>query len=778
MTPRQAAHVPGASYRLQLNAGFTFRDAREAVAYLDRLGVTDLYLSPVFAVRSGSAHGYDIVDPTRVSPVLGGRRGLERLAGELRRRGMCLLLDIVPNHMAASPENTWWRDVLRRGRRSPYAHVFDIDWARSRDGGLTYRRFFDIDDLAGVRVEDPLVFEATHHLIFDLLDARIATGVRIDHIDGLHDPLAYLRRLRRRAGAETYVVVEKILTGDEPLPREWPVAGTTGYDFTNTVGGLFVHRDGLAALGEAYRRFTGEAASLPEAVYESKRRVLHELFAREIDALASDLCAVAARDAPALRLLDEEARDALEEVIARLPVYRTYIRDAPVSSRDRAYIERALREARERVRPAVLASLRRLLLLRFPSRLPVRRRRAWLRYVMRWQQLTGAATAKGVEDTALYLYNRLLSLNEVGVDPNAPGPLALDAFHARMRRRLARWPYTMNATATHDTKRGEDARMRIAALSELPDEWPRALRRWRRANRALKTRIGRRLAPDANEEWLLYQALLGAWPLEERELPEFRRRFEQYVTKALREAKRHTSWRAPDAAYERAVIQFVRGALRNDAFLRDFLPFQQRLAFHGAVNSLAQLTIKTGAPGLPDMYQGIELWDLSLVDPDNRRPVDLALRSRLLEEIDRRASRDRPALVRELLAGWEDGRIKLYVTAQALRFRRERRELFANGEYVPLYASGPARDHVVAFARRASSQWAFVAAPRLVAAMTTAGRFPTGDVWGADAIRLPRGAPSDWRDALTGERVVATRSRLALREIFAHLPVALLAGEG
>ena len=778
MTPQQAAHVPGATYRLQLNAGFTFRDAREAVAYLDRLGVTDVYLSPVFAARSGSTHGYDIVDPTRVSPVLGGRRGLERLAAELRRREMGLLLDIVPNHMAASPENAWWRDVLRRGRRSPYAPVFDIDWARSRDGGLTYRRFFDIDDLVGVRVEDRQVFDTTHRLVFDLLDARTATGLRIDHIDGLHDPLAYLRRLRRCAGAETYVVVEKILTGGEPLPSGWPVAGTTGYDFTNTVGGLFVHPDGLAALGETYLRFTGEAASLPEVVYESKQRVLRDLFAREIDVLASDLCALAAYDAPALRLSSEEARDALEEVIARLPVYRTYIRAAPVSSRDRAYIERALREARARLRPAVLAFLRRLLLLRLPSSLPLRRRSAWLRYVMHWQQLTGSATAKGVEDTALYVYNRLVSLNEVGVDPGAPGPLALDAFHARMRRRLVRWPHTMNATATHDTKRGEDARMRIAALSELPDEWSRALRRWSRANHALKTRVGRRLAPDANEESLLYQALLSAWPLDERELPAFRRRFEQYVTKSLREAKRHTSWRAPDAPYERAVIAFVRAALRNDAFLRDFLPFQRRLAFHGAVNSLAQLAIKIGAPGLPDMYQGTELWDLSFVDPDNRRAVDFTLRSRLLDEIARRAARDRLALARELLAGWEDGRIKLYVTAQSLRLRRERRDLFANGAYVPLYASGPARDQVVAFARRAGSQWALVAAPRLVAATTPTGAFPTGDVWGAEAIRLPRGAPSRWRDGLTGERVVATRSRLALRELFAHLPVALLSGEG
>ncbi|MEX2157827.1 MAG: alpha-amylase family glycosyl hydrolase, partial [Dehalococcoidia bacterium] len=509
---RPQANVPAATYRLQLNREQTFADARALVDYLDALGITHLYVSPVSQARPGSAHGYDVVDPTRVNAELGGRRGLERLAAALRSRGMGLVIDTVPNHMAVAPENRWWQDVVRRGRASPYARFFDIDWRRSEGGDLVYRRFFNIDDLAGVRVEDAEVFDATQRLAIELARDGIASGLRIDHIDGLRDPLAYLRKLRRRAGAQTFLVVEKVLTGDEPLPKDWPVAGTTGYDFMNIVNGLFVNRGGLQKLDETYRRLTRDDASLPEVTYESKRYVLRELFAREMDALAHELCVLARHDAPSLRLAQEEAREAIEEVIAALGAYRTYTRDATVAERDRRYIERALRRARrrsERVRGATFAFLRRVLLLRIDA---ARRRSDWLRFVMRWQQYTGPATAKGLEDTALYRYNRLISLSEVGADPEAPGPLSIPRFHEAMRDRLARWPHTMNATATHDTKRGEDARMRIDALSELPDEWSRLVRRWSRTNRALKQRVEGRVVPDANEELLIYQALAGAWP--------------------------------------------------------------------------------------------------------------------------------------------------------------------------------------------------------------------------------------------------------------------------
>lgn len=772
MAPPQA-NVPAATYRLQLNREQTFADARALVDYLDALGITHLYVSPVSQARPGSTHGYDVVDPTRVNAELGGRRGLERLAAGLRSRGMGLVIDTVPNHMAIAPENRWWQDVLRRGCASPYARFFDIDWRRSKEGDLVYRRFFNIDDLVGVRVEDAKVFDETQRLAIELVRDGIASGLRIDHIDGLRDPLAYLRKLRRRAGTTIFLLVEKVLTGDEPLPEDWPVAGTTGYDFTNIINGLFVDPGGLQKLDEMYRRLAHDDALLAEVTYDSKRYVMRELFAREMDALADELCALAQHDAPSLRLAQEEAREAIENVIAALGVYRTYTRGAPVAERDLRYIERALRRARrrnERVRGATFRFLRRVLLLRIDD---PRRRSDWLRFVLRWQQYTGPATAKGVEDTALYRYNRLISLNEVGADPEAPGSLSIARFHEAMRDRLARWPHTMNATATHDTKRGEDARMRIDALSELPDEWSRLVRRWSRANRALKKRVEGRVAPDANEELLIYQALIGAWPAVERELDSLPERFELYLRKALREAKRNATWLAPNEAYEAAVLSFAQALLRDDTFLSDFVPFQRKVARLGATNSLSQLAIKLGAPGLPDFYQGAELWDLSLVDPDNRRPVDFALRRRMLEGLDRRAARDRVALVQELLERWEDGAIKMYVTAQALRFRRERQALFARGEYVPLHATGRARDHVVAFARRAGTQWALVAAPRLAGPIAHDG-FPVGEAWGDGTLRLPREAPSRWRNVLTGEEIAAHRHALPLRDVFAHLAVALL----
>lgn len=938
-----ALRAPVATYRVQFHRGFGFENARALIPYLHKLGITDLYASPLFPARRGSTHGYDVTDPTRLNPELGSQEEFELVVKELKRHGMELLLDIVPNHMAASPENPWWMDLLEEGPGSRYAHYFDIDWApvergvadhivlpilggpygsalenqelvlgldgdgfhiryyelrlplaphsyrsilahrihtleealgtrhpafrslsnlidaiqrlplatdrvwaaerhRTKEGikqrlwhlylahpeirnfvdenltilngtkgdprsfdlldqllidqvyrlgdwrvvreRINYRRFFDVSDLIGVRVEDPEVFEATHGFILELIAGGKVAGLRADHVDGLEDPLGYLCRLQSRI-APFYLLVEKILVGDEQLPPEWPVSGTTGYGFLNAVNGVFVDRRGIKTLDSVYRRFTGAAVDFQDVVYQQKRRVMEELFPGEVRSLGKGLSRLAAQDRHARDLFPRMLSRALVEVTAFLPVYRTYIRGFDVAPRDRRYIERAVTEATRRNSPlgtSVFEFLRRLLLLEFPPSLTTEQRRAWLRFVRRWQQLTGSIMAKGLEDTALYIYNRLLSLNEVGGDPAAQ--VSVEDFHRHNLATRMRWPYTLNATSTHDTKRSEDVRARINVLSELPEAWTKCLSRWSRWNRSMKRQLRRQPVPGPNEEVLLYQTLVGAWPLRKDELPAFRERLKAYIVRAAKEAKVHTSWIDPDAKYEAALVGFVEAILKpsnRNRFLPDFVQFQGEIAFYGAFNALAQVLLKIASPGVPDCYQGTELWDFSLVDPDNRRPVDFATRARLLEELDRRETAERTRLMTDLLRRWDDGRLKLYVTAKALRFRRSQRDLFLAGEYLPLSASGKGREHVCAFARRQGAAWVVVAVPRLLTKLVRTGVFPCGGrVWGGDRLILPKEAPRVWRNVLTGETMqgalAAGRRVLPLKRIFEHFPVALLSG--
>jgi len=617
----------------------------------------------------------------------------------------------------------------------------------------------------------------------------------VDHVDGLYDPADYLRRLqeslRRQAPAssraEFYVLVEKILSGEEALPEDWPVAGTTGYDFLNTLNQLFVDARGAKALTALYRRFTGAADRFADVVYASKKLVMASLFPGEMRTLAGLLNRLADADLVARDLPRQELEAALGEVTASFPVYRTYTRAFAVSTADRGAILAALEDARRRS-PGVGAGsfdfLRRLLLLEGLHTLPAAEKEARLGFVRRWQQFTGPIMAKGFEDTALYAYNRLVSLNEVGGEPASEG-LSLDAFHQRLRERRERWPATLNATATHDTKRGEDVRARLSVLSELPAEWRACVGRWSRWNRKKKRRVNGKPVPDANEEYLLYQTLLGAWPLEAKEVAGLRERLQTYMVKAAREAKVHTRWRQVNAAHEKALEEFVAAILKpsgKNNSLRDFWRFQKTIAFYGALNGLAQVLLKTAAPGVPDFYQGAELWDFRLVDPDNRRPVDFQRRVRLLEELQKEeADKGAPALVPELLEGWEDGRLKLYLSWKALHFRRAHPELFLQGDYLPLYAAGRNRESVCAFARRRGNEWALLAAPRLVTRLVAVGEFPLGKkVWGGGVLPLPRGAPARWRNVLTGETVAAVflrgKKSLPLARVFERFPVALLAG--
>jgi (1->4)-alpha-D-glucan 1-alpha-D-glucosylmutase len=660
---------------------------------------------------------------------------------------------------------------------------------------MNYRRFFDINDLISVRVEDARVFEATHGLIFKLIKAGNVTGLRADHIDGLYDPLEYFQRLQASIAPEAqtqeipprfYVVVEKILIGDEALPEDWPVHGTTGYEFIKAVNMLFVDSRGIRTLDRVYTRFTGTGGAFQDVVYHRKKQVIEALFMGEVRSLGYHLGLLADQDRRARNITSKERLQVLVEAMACLPVYRTYIRDFEVAPQDRFYIERAVEEAKRRnpsLGAPIFEFLRRVLLLDFPASLSNDAREACLWFVRRWQQFTGPIMAKGLEDTSLYVYNRLISLNEVGGDPAARG-LSVEAFHRHNVASGTRWPYTMNATSTHDTKRSEDVRARINVLSELPGEWAKRLRMWSHWNRPQKRQVNGKPVPDPNEEMLLYQTLIGAWPLVKKEVPAFRKRLKAYMIKAAKEAKVHTSWIDPNADYEQALVAFVDSILKasnRNKFLPDFLRFQKQTAFYGAFNALAQVLLKLASPGVPDFYQGTELWDFSLVDPDNRRPVDFTKRARFLQDLKRREKKSLLPLIAELLRRWEDGRLKLFVTAKALDFRRTQRELFLEGDYLPIRVLGRRKQHICAFARRKGEKWAVVAAPRLLTRLVRVGKLPVGErTWGTDRLILPRGAPERWLNIFTGETLKVSsasgRKVLPLKSVFQHLPVALLSG--
>jgi (1->4)-alpha-D-glucan 1-alpha-D-glucosylmutase len=659
---------------------------------------------------------------------------------------------------------------------------------------INYRRFFSVNDLIGLRVEDPQVFEASHNLMFNLVrDGRIS-GLRIDHVDGLFDPGGYLRRLQDRlaevkkapsAGEkEFYVVVEKILAEEESLPQEWPVAGTTGYDFLDRVNGLFVEPRGLKHLKQIYARFTHSEETLSDVVYDKKTMVMETLFGGEVEALGHQLAVLAEQDRQARDVSKNDLQSTLKEVIAGLPCYRTYIRTFEVSPQDQAFLEQGLGAARREdpgLNPLALDFVRRVLFLDFPPNLPEDQKKEWLHFVMRWQQFTGPIMAKGMEDTALYVYNPLVSLNEVGESLEA---VSLEDLHHYNQQRLLFWPYGLNATSTHDTKRSEDVRTRIHVLSEIPDTWEACLKRWSAQNESNKTLVRGLAVPDRNQEYFLYQTLIGAWPLLAGEMADFAERIKAYVIKAAREAKVHTRWIATNQEHESALTAFVGAILDetgNNEFLKDFQEFHSSIAPCGALNSLSQVLLKIASPGVPDFYQGMELWDFSLVDPDNRREVDFKERAQLLRDIKRQEAKAPESLIQELLRTWKNGALKLYITYKALNFRKAHLPLFLQGDYLPLETRGPNGKHVVAFARRLEDSWAVVAAARFFTGILKAGELSCGpEVWKQHILALPPEAPGDWINLFTGEKMASfqrQRSRaLPLDRLFRNLPVALLQG--
>ncbi|MGE3805457.1 MAG: malto-oligosyltrehalose synthase, partial [Gemmataceae bacterium] len=984
--------IPRATYRLQFHKGFTFRDAEAIAPYLNELGISDVYASPILRARPGSGHGYDICDHSMLNPELGTEDDFNALSAALKKQRLGLILDTVPNHMGIGPTNGWWMDVLENGPASIYAAHFDIDWhpanpsldnkvlipvledqygkvlesskirlaheegafflyyyehklpvaprtystileqrlpqldeelgednehvqelrsiltalsylpaaietspekiaernrekevikrriatllaaspeiATALEGAVTdingklgepdsfdaldalldsqsyrpafwrvateeinYRRFFDINELAAICVERPEVFQSTHELFFRLLAEGKANGLRIDHPDGLWDPTSYFRdlqksyvieRARQQLGGQSvpdnfdqeaaasfeqrlahgeyeknwplYVVAEKILSQDEALPREWAVYGTSGYDYLIQANSLFVAGDSRDAFDRIYKQFVGTKLDFHTLIRNTKKMIMLVTMASEINALSHQLDRIAERNRRFRDFTLNSLTFAIREIIASMRVYRTYITGPNnVSLRDRLFVESAVAEAKKlnpRTAGTVFDFICDSLLLRNIDDLRDEDRQRLVDWAMKFQQVTGPVMAKGVEDTAFYVYNRLSSLNEVGGEPDCFG-ITVEHFHDMNVARFDSWPHSMLASSTHDTKRSEDVRARLNVLAEVPDEWQAALARWGQLNAAKKDMADDVPAPDRNDEYLLYQTLLGAWPTEPVEpavFGEFRERIAAYMQKAINEAKVHTSWINPNHDYNAAVRSFVERLLPDDPedmFRKDVAAFQRRLAYFGYFNALSQVVLKLTCPGVPDVYQGTELWDFSLVDPDNRRPVDYGRRRALLSALRQRIERSGKKLVplvQEMLASMTDGRIKLYTLYRLLQLRRERQPFFAEASYHPLEVTGARREHVCAFARVLGDLAMIVMVPRLPLRLTNGNeRPPLGpEVWGDTAVLLPEELDGGraFSHLFTGENLTATAGRLSVAAALGQFPVALLEGYG
>jgi (1->4)-alpha-D-glucan 1-alpha-D-glucosylmutase len=941
--------IPRATYRVQFNKDFTFRHAEALVPYLDTLGISHLYASPILMAAPGSMHGYDICDPTRLNPELGTPQDFESLVASLKARNMGMVIDIVPNHMGIASEcNLWWNDVLENGQNSPYAETFDIDWnptmhelrgkvllpilgdqygnvleagnlvlgyahgafhltygerqlpiaphtyalilsalpdrLKSEDAQtlrsllgeleqgsdvsaqkyrlaalsqassafrqaletalaeingsvgdpqtfdvldellgqqyyrlaywrvageeINYRRFFDVNTMAAIRTELPAVFDATHDLIFQMFADGQVDGLRIDHPDGLWDPAGYFRQLHEAAvlrivlkqlsseltpqlqtelqqliaawfeqhssdqgfPSVVYVVAEKILSETEPLPLEWAVDGTTGYDFMNMVNSLLLDDASEARLSRVFADFTGRAAAFSQLEYASKKKTMQESLAGEINLLARRLTRISEGNRHTRDFTLNSLRNALREVVACLSIYRTYITGVEtVSERDVQFVEAAIAEAKRR-NPRMDGSIFDFiqdtwLLRKFDGYTEAEQTRL-VDFVMRLQQITPPVMAKSVEDTLFYIYNRLVSVNEVGGNPTVFG-MTPQEFGAANAERCRLWSNAMLATSTHDTKRSEDVRARINVLSELVDEWQAALENWARINVEHKQMLSSGPAPSANDEYLLYQTLLGTYQPDA--LEGYADRIVAYMAKAIKEAKVSTSWTDVNEAYDDAVEQFVRAVLESGQFIEAFLPLQRRVAYFGRFNSLAQTLLKLTCPGVPDTYRGTEVWDYSLVDPDNRRPVDYDHIRDMLGSLE--PSRDLATRVEDLLANSEDGRIKLFVIRTVLQVRRENPRLFTSAPYQPLEAGTP---HVCAFTRIDGEKGVLVIVPRLIATlMDGAEKPPVGDVWGEAALSLPDElAGLRCANSFTGEMVTLER-QMPISALLSRFPVGL-----
>jgi (1->4)-alpha-D-glucan 1-alpha-D-glucosylmutase len=691
--------------------------------------------------------------------------------------------------------------------------VFRLSFWQVSTEEINYRRFFDINSLAAIRTEDKDVFESAHRLVLRHISDGRVTGLRVDHPDGLYNPGEYFRHLQRECAqsiltsgdagldreeaisilnaysfnpSETpfYIIGEKILMEDESIPDDWPVCGTTGYAFMNSVGNLFVDTRNKSSITSAYNTFLGHKSNFTRTLYERKKQIMEIFMSSEINVLGNRLDIISESRRHTRDFTLNSLTDAIVETIACFPVYRTYISENRLDERDAHYIEQAITMAKmlaREITPWVFDFLNDVLTLNYPEDMDTEQKTSWLEFTMKFQQITGPIMAKGFEDTVFYCYNRLVSLNEVGGNPESFG-FPVSAFHAQNSDKAKRWPHTLNTTSTHDSKRSEDARARISVISELPDEWREATRLWRRLGRPLKRRLQGLLAPDSNDEYMLYQNLLGIWPLSEgrAELESVRDRMKNYFIKALRESKTHTSWLNINAEYEEAAAAFVSGILDSEEFLSSFIPLARKIAWYGILNSLSQTILKITSPGVPDFYQGTELWNLRLVDPDNRAQVDYEHAQKTLECLKQAETRGLRNLARSLCDTMKDGRIKLFLTYRALNFRRKEKDLYMSGVYIPLQSKGRAGDSIVGFMRRLGDSSAITVAPRLLAGLVPNDNLPLGDVWEDTWLMLPEECTGQtYKDVLTGNTLEARHRNglpaLHIPDVLRNFPVALLA---
>jgi len=979
-----------------VNKQFKFKDITGIIPYLSELGISAVYLSPYLQAKSGSLHGYDIINYNAINPEIGSSNDHDHMVDVLKKHNMGNILDFVPNHMGVSG-NLWWHDVLENGPSSPYSGFFDIDWTpvkaelnqkvllpvledlygkvlengfisiafnkgsffinyrdhkfpvdpktyayilqlcleelKSSDGDgdkhlielqsiitacnnlpdrnetdiehynerkrekevikrrlndlysnssrikkalqtvlkeingipgnnesydylhrflesqvyrlsfwrvageeINYRRFFDINELVAVTMENFSVFEAAHKMVLQLLASGKISGLRIDHVDGLFLPAAYLKRLQKYYFIETclflassqlkigdydpsilktdllerlgprnigtkpasdtlkslYIVVEKILGDKETIRSNWPVEGTTGYEFACSLNGIYINKKNATAISNIYKTFTGNNQSFHNIVYDCKNLVLRTSMASELNMLAHHLNRISESSRLYRDLTLNNLRDVIREVIACFPVYRTYI-DAfsdSIDENDRSVINIAVAEAKKRnatLSPVLFDFLKSTLLLQYPtgcSQVDIAEQRL---FVMRFQQFTGPVMAKGMEDTSFYVYNPLISLNDVGGNPHRIGN-SVEDFHKQNINRLRTMPNSLIATSTHDSKRGEDVRARINLLSEIPQEWKNILQRWNRINRDKKKETGQEQIPDRNEEYYLYQTILGSYPLNTASMNHeaYTGRIQRHMQKALREAKVHTSWISPNTDYEEGVTRFIASILNpapENLFLNEMESFQKFISHCGVYNSLSQHVLKLFSPGIPDIYQGNETFVFNLTDPDNRRPVDFPKRISLFKQIKTRINElnDNVRWVQELLESSEDSRIKLYVTWKSLNYRRDNEMLFKAGTYTPVQAIGKKKSHVCSFIWQRQAKKCLIVAPVLLAELTQKDRIkPLGiEAWGDTRIILPKEQPGHtYRDIFTEQSITtsqqADKVSLSVAEILNNFPVSVL----
>jgi (1->4)-alpha-D-glucan 1-alpha-D-glucosylmutase len=944
-----------ATYRIQLNREFTFKDATRAVPYLARLGISHLYTSPILKARPGSMHGYDVTDHTLLNPDLGTEDDFVELCDALRQHEMGLIVDIVPNHLGVmGNDNQWWLDVLENGPAAEHAHCFDVDWRPNRaslrdrllvpvlgdvygailergeiqltfnetrgdfsfcyhehrfpidpreyprifagrespplneesaadfaslldsfsrlparnqrseearaeryrdkeahkrrllrlierdpevlsyiktvlaevngrpgepasfdaldalhdaqayrlaywrvaSDEINYRRFFDVNTLAALRMNDASVFADTHRLITRLISAGQIQGLRIDHSDGLYDPEEYFARLRDAVAqslgpdAPFYVVTEKILAQHEHLPETWPIQGTTGYEFGVLSTAWLIDSAAEAPITRTYAHFVENTQSFEEIAYESRKLVMRILLAPEVEGLATQLDRLAQADRHTADFTRPALREAIMEVIACFPVYRTYISPRGVTEEDRRTIDWAVSVARKRSVAAdvsVFDFLRDVLLVNTRGSSALEERKAaTLEFAMKFQQVTSPVTAKGVEDTALYRFNRFAALNEVGSDPRRFG-VSSQGVHQENAERAKSWPLAMLGTSTHDSKRSEDVRARLAVLSELPDQWRQHLSRWSRLNRTKRSVVNDQPAPDRDDEYLLYQSLLGIWD-PQADAKQQTERLQAYAVKSAREGKRATSWVNVNEEYENGLNSFAAALIESrgrNAFLHDFEKLAQTVDYFGHLNSLATVVLKLTSPGVPDIYQGNESIVFALVDPDNRRTVDFAQSQQRMEELEQRI-RDVPRadLLSALLSEGSKGPGKLFVTRMLLQLRAKHPDLFIQGRYEPLAVDGEHREHLLAFARVHESKRVVVIIARwLCKLMNSNVDAPVGAVWGDTIVDLGNAGQGTLREWFSDREIASVQQasaeeggtqRIRVSDAFATFPFAVL----